>query len=162
MSHESRLTQVLRELLNTSRVAALGTCNPDGTPFVSMVPFAIEPQGGAIVIHVSALAPHTGNLQSSPAVSLLVMQAETVGEAVHALPRVSLDGTAHVLTDHNPALPQARRSYLKRFPEAEPMVSFGDFVFVTITVTTARQVAGFGAARTLDAQEIAQVLQGAA
>ena len=51
----------------------------------------------------------------------------------------------------------ARQAYLERFPEAEPMTQLGDFMFVAIDISGARQVAGFGAARTLDAQAIRQV-----
>ena len=69
MSHEPRLTRDLRILLATQRVAALGTLGDDGVPFVSMVPFAVEPLGATLVIHVSALAAHTRNLQVSPNVS---------------------------------------------------------------------------------------------
>jgi hypothetical protein len=39
------------------------------------------------------------------------------------------------------------------------MTQLGDFRFVAITVTGARQVAGFGAARSIDADELAQVLR---
>jgi predicted pyridoxine 5'-phosphate oxidase superfamily flavin-nucleotide-binding protein len=55
MSHEPRLTRELRTLLKTQRMAALGTLTDEGTPFVSMVPFAIECTLGCLVIHVSAL-----------------------------------------------------------------------------------------------------------
>jgi Pyridoxamine 5'-phosphate oxidase len=92
-----RLTLALHALLCTQRVAALGTSNPDGTPFVSMVPFAIDASARTLVIHVSSLAPHTRNLQSTPAVSILVMEPEVPGAPVHALPRVTLEGQASVL-----------------------------------------------------------------
>lgn len=162
MTHEPRLTQALRMLLQTSRVAALGTSHADGTPFVSMVPFAVAVDIPAIVIHVSGLAPHTRNLQNSSAVSLLVMQAEIAGEGVHALPRVSLDGIARVLAVESTDWAFARHAYLARFPEAEPMTELGDFMFVAIEIKLARQVAGFGAARTLEAEAVLQVLQPAA
>lgn len=161
MTHEPRLSQALRTLLQTSRVAALGTCNPDGTPFVSMVPFALATDIPAIVIHVSGLAPHTRNLQAAPAVSLLIMQAEIAGEGVHALPRVSLEGVAKILDPESHEAALARMAYLERFPEAVPMTQLGDFMFVAIDISAARQVAGFGAARTLDAQAIRQVLNAA-
>lgn len=156
--HEPRLTRALRDLLASQRVASLGTLNAEGRPFVSMVPFAIEPEAACLVIHVSLLAPHTRNLLSEPTVSLMVMQAEVVGEPVHALPRVSFDGMAARLQPDCPAWRAARSAYLSRFPEAEPMTELGDFSFISISVTGARQVAGFGAARPLDAQEIAEVL----
>ena len=54
---------------------------------------------------------------------------------------------------------QARDTYLARFPEAQPMTELGDFMFVGIAVQGARQVAGFGAARSLDAEAMAEVLR---
>ena len=159
MPHEPRLTRDLRTLLNTQRVAALGTLGDDGLPFVSMVPFALEPLGACLVIHVSALAAHTRNVQASPNVSLLVMQAEVAGESVHALPRVSLIGQAMVVEPDSTKWGPCRAAYLARFPEAEPMTQLGDFMFVAIHLLGARQVAGFGAARSLDAQTLACVLR---
>ena len=153
MPHESRLTFELRALLHARRVAALGTLGEDGNPFVSMVPFAMAPSLGCLVIHVSGLAAHTGNLQARPNVSLLIMQAEVQGEPVHALPRVTLDGRAQVLEAGNPAWETCQAAYVKRFPEAEFMTQLGDFRFVAIELNGARQVAGFGAARSIDAQE---------
>ncbi|UUZ77436.1 pyridoxamine 5'-phosphate oxidase family protein [Polaromonas sp. P1(28)-13] len=74
-------------MLHSKRVAALGTINDDKTPFVSMVPYALEPASRCLVIHVSGLAAHTGNLKARSKVSLLVMQSEEEGEPVHALAR---------------------------------------------------------------------------
>ena len=159
MTHEPRLTQALRTLLQTQRVAALGTLDAVGLPFVSMVPFAVEPVSAQLVIHVSGLAAHTRNLQATPQVSLLVMQAEVTGEAVHALPRVTLEGLAVVLERDSARWLQARGAYLARFPDAQPMTELGDFMFVGIAVQGARQVAGFGAARSLDAETMAEVLR---
>ena len=157
--HEPRLNRALRDMLHTQRVASLGTLNAEGGPFVSMVPFAIDPEAGCLVIHVSLLAPHTRNLLSNPAVSVMVMQAEVAGEPVHALPRVSMDGTAARLEPQSPSWLAARDVYLARFPDAEPMTRLGDFNFVVIHLTAARQVAGFGTARPLEAEDLASVLR---
>ena len=159
MTHEPRLTVALRSLLQNQRVAALGTLDTDGFPFVSMVPFAVEPASAQLVIHVSGLAVHTRNLQTTPRVSLLVMQAEVMGEPVHALARVTLEGVATVLERDRAAWRQARDAYLARFPDAQPMTELGDFMFVGVAVQGARQVAGFGAARSLDAETMAEVLR---
>ena len=158
MTHEPRLTRELKKLLSSQRVAALGTIDDAGNPFVSMVPFAIEPQLHCLVIHVSGLAAHTRYLQARERVTLMVMQAEVAGEPVHALPRVTLDGIATVAQRGSPQWTACRTSYLTRFPEAEPMTELGDFKFIAIKVTGARQVAGFGAARSLDEVEINVVL----
>lgn len=159
MTHEPRLTTALRNLLGIQRVAALGTLGEDGRAFVSMVPFAVDTATGALVIHVSGLAAHARNLQATPAVSLMVMQAEVAGEPVHALPRVTLEGIACVLEGDSPAWASARAAYLARFPEVEYMTQLGDFRFVAIAASGARQVAGFGAARSIDADELALVLR---
>jgi putative heme iron utilization protein len=158
MAHVSRLTQQLRSLLQQQRVAALGTINANGAPLVSMVPFAVEPARGRLVVHVSGLAAHTANLEARPGVSLLVMQSETPGEPVHALPRVTFDGVASMLERERPDWHASREAYLQRFPEAEPMTQLADFRFVAIKLTGARQVAGFGAARSIDAEELRAAL----
>ena len=154
MPHESRLTLELRALFHSSRVAALGTLGDDGNPFVSMVPYALEPSLGCLVIHVSGLAAHTGNLQARPNVSLLVMQAEAQGEPVHALPRVTLDGRARALESGSPTWEVCRAAYVKRFPQAEFMTQLSDFRFVAIELNGARQVAGFGVARSIDEEAV--------
>ena len=161
MTPISRLTQELRALLARQRVAGLGTLDAEGLPLVSMVPFALEPLSGALVLHVSGLAAHTANLLQRPAVSLLVMQAEEAGQPVHALPRVSLQGRAQALAPESAAWRAGRQAYLARFPEAEPMTQLGDFQFFAITVTAARQIAGFGAARSIEADELQLALRGA-
>lgn len=158
--HEPRLSRALRLMLNTQRVASLGTLNADGSPYVSMVPFAIEPESACLVIHVSLLAPHTRNLLDRPTVSVMVMQSEAKGEPVHALPRVSVDGNATRLSPESDAWLAARTAYLGRFPEAEPMTQLGDFSFVAIQPICARQVAGFGSARSIDTEDFVALLNG--
>ncbi len=160
MTHEPRLMRELRDLITGRRVAALGTLDAadPAQPFVSMVPYAVWPGGPALVVHLSGLAAHTRNLQVQPRASLLVMAAETPGEPVHALPRVSLDVVADTPARDSAGWQAARGAYLARFPEAEPMTTLGDFRFVLLRPTGARQVAGFGAARSVDGEELARVL----
>lgn len=157
--HEPRLNRALRELLIAQRVASLGTLNDEGGPFVSMAPFAVEPGAACLVIHVSLLAPHTRNMLANPAMSLMVLRPEVAGEPVLALPRVSMECTAARLQTDSPDWVAARQAYLARFPEAEPMTQLGDFSFVALYPRTARQVAGFGSARSLEAGELAGILR---
>lgn len=154
MAHVSRLTQQVRSLLQSRRVASLGTLNEDGGPLVTMVPFAVEPALGCLVIHVSGLAAHTRNLQARPRVSVMVMQGEVAGEPVHALPRVSFEATAAALEPQDARWPACRNAYLGRFPDAEMMTQLPDFRFFALEVTAARQVAGFGAARSIEGEEL--------
>ena len=160
MAHEPRLVRELRNLIETTRVAALGTTQDDGTPFVSMVPFAIESQRRCLAIHVSGLAAHTRHLQSRSQVSLLLMVSETSDNPVHDLPRVTLLGNASVPERDSETWNSCKAAYLARFPDVEHMTALGDFRFVAIEVHGARHISGFGAARTVDAEELKQVLGG--
>jgi putative heme iron utilization protein len=155
---EHSLTTALRSLLQARRTAALGTLDERGNAFVSMVPFAIDATSQQLVLHVSALAAHTGNMQRTPLVSLLVCAPETAGEAVHALPRVTLEAMASTPAPDSADAASARQAYLRRFPEVEPMTALGDFRFVRLQVLGARQVAGFGAARSLPPDEVRRAL----
>ena len=158
MSSEHSLTSLLRRLIQQQRTAAMGTLDMDGEAFVSRMPFAIDASCGSLVIHVSGLAAHTGNLLRHPRASLLIAQSEALGEPVHALPRVSIDVRAEVCASGSPEALARCAIYLARFPEAEPMTQLGDFRFFRLRPIGARQVAGFGAARSLDAATIAQAL----
>lgn len=158
MATEHNLTRALRDLLTAQRIAALGTLDDTGAPFVSMVPFAVSADDHCLVIHVSGLAAHSQNMQRAPRVSLLICASEQSGEPVHALARVTLDAIAEFSEPGSPTALTCRAIYLARFPEAEPMTELGDFRFVRLIPQGARQVAGFGAARTLDAAEVAQSL----
>jgi len=165
MPHEPRLSRALRELLAARRTAALGTLDASlggdsAQPFVSMVPYALLPAERSLVLHVSGLAAHTRNLLAHPRVSLMVMAGEVDGEPVHALARVTLDAVAQVPERDSTLWAAARAAYLARFPEAEPMTTLGDFMFVVLRPASARQVAGFGAARTVDADDLAHILGG--
>jgi putative heme iron utilization protein len=126
-----------------------------------MVPFAIEALQGCLVIHVSGLAAHTRYLQARNQVSFLVMVPETQGSPVHDLPRVTLQGSASVPECESAEWIACKAAYLVRFPEAQHMTELGDFRFVAISVDGGRHVSGFGAARTVDREELTQVLSGA-
>ena len=154
MHPDPRLTQALRELLARQRVGSLGTLGMDGAPAVSLAPFAVDPALGVLVIHVSALAAHTANLRREPRASFLVAQAEVAGEPVHALSRAMFMVLAQTLEGGSEAALRAQATYLRRFPEATHMTALGDFSFVALTPLGARQVAGFGAARSLSADEV--------
>lgn len=158
-THESRLARALRELLVSRRTASLATVQADGTPFVSMVPYAIEPTLGALVLHVSGLAAHTGNMARQPLTACLITAAEVDGEPVHALQRVTLHTRAEALPADHPSWGPCRAAYLARFPEAESMTALPDFRFVALHLLSARQVAGFGAARSVDADDLKLALQ---
>jgi putative heme iron utilization protein len=146
--YETRLDQELQAILRTQRAAALGTLTDDGTPFVSLVPFAVESTSGHVVLQVGALAPHTPHMHRDPRVSLLVTSPET-GIEESARARITLVGQAAFPVPGSQEWQACRLAYLARFPETHAMASMLDLSLVSITVTQVRQVSGFGAARSL-------------
>lgn len=141
-------------------MAALATLHT-GEPATSMVPYALLPDAQGVVIHVSQLATHTADMQAHAAVSLLVIAQPDAADTPLALPRLSIQGEARVCGPDDPRYPQARARYVARFPDSEPMFSFGDFSLVVIDVKRVRFVAGFGRAHALTAQAFAGLLTAA-
>jgi hypothetical protein len=148
----------LNALLASQQVASLGTLHK-GERAVSMVPFALLAQGNGVVIHVSSLATHTGDMLDHAGVSLLVIAPPAADVAAQATPRVAIAGQARQCPVDDPDYPQARQAYLSRFPESEPMFGFGDFSIFFISVRSARLVSGFGRAVSLTAEAFAEALR---
>ena len=147
----------LRSLLENQQVAALATLH-NGEPAVSMVPYALLPQGPGIVIHVSRLAKHTADMLSNSAVGLLVMAHPAASVSPQALPRASIQGTAQQWASDAPAYAQARALYLSRFPQSEEMFSFSDFSLFVIAVRSVRFVGGFAQATSFTAERFASIM----
>lgn len=135
----------LLNLLRTQPVASLATLHK-GAPAVSMVPFALLPDGTGFVIHVSQLATHTQDMLRNPAVALLVTASLTAADSPLALPRASVQGHARPCPPDSPGYTQARQAYLAKLPDAEPLFSFGDFSLFVMEPESLRWVAGFGRA----------------
>jgi putative heme iron utilization protein len=128
----------LREILSTRTVAALGTLH-DGAPYVSMVPFAILPDGS-----------------KDPRVSLLVMGSEGPGVFAQELPRVTILGKAAPVADPSAEYDSGKARYVGRFPDAEPIFDLGGFSLFTIRPEHVRWIGGFAGAQTLTLEEFAR------
>src|SRR4029453_5864142 len=86
----SELTVVLQQLIHGRTIAALGTLH-QGAPFVSMVTYAVAPDG-SFILQVSRLAAHTRDMLDNPHVSLLINESETSGKMSQARARVLCRG----------------------------------------------------------------------
>ena len=149
--------RLLARLVSRRQTAALGTLH-DGAPFVSMVPYAVVPDGSAFVVHVSRLAGHTKDMLADPRVCLLVSQPEGEGTAAQALARLSIQGAASAPARQSDAEGDCRMAYLARFPEAAPLTDFGDFSFFEIRPSQARFVAGFAQAMSVTGETLTRIL----
>lgn len=137
--------EALRALVLSQSVGSLGTLH-DAEPFVSMVPFALLPDGQGFVVQVSRLASHTKDMQADPRVSLMVMALPSPEVPPQALARVTVQAQALTLAPEASGYDAARTAYLARFPQAEPMFGFGDFSLVRLTPRAFRFVGGFAQA----------------
>jgi len=149
--------QALTYLLQTQEIAALGTLH-DGEPFVSMVPFALHPEGCGFVIHVSQLAAHTKDMIANPAVSLMVVAQPEPDVSAQARARVTIQGTAARCADGDPRHATAKGAYLARFPQSAEMFTFADFSLFIIEPRQARFVGGFAQATSIGGETVSRFL----
>jgi heme iron utilization protein len=154
----SRLDRTLRDLLQGRYTATLGTLTDCGEVALSMVPYAIDPVSGDVVILISGLAAHTRQLQAHPRASLLVCDSEDRADNVHALARVSLDVEAEWPITDSAQARNAQDTYLARHPAAELLTQLPDFRWVRLHPLQARHVAGFGAARTIERTRLLELM----
>jgi putative heme iron utilization protein len=147
----------LGELVRGRRVAALGTLH-EGEPSVSMVPYALLPEGAGFLVHVSGMAAHTADMLAHPRVSLLIVAPDDPATAAQALPRVTVLGRAVPLDRDTPAYAEGRELYLARFPQSATTFGLADFRLFAIRPLGARSVAGFARAETLSPEQLASAL----
>ena len=159
MSEQTELVQHLQKLLLNKRSASLATLTNQGEPFASMVPFAIDSKSANLVIHISEFVAHTRYLQQRPIASVMIATSEQEGKPVHDLSRVTFQVNALPLELDSEEWSYYRDIYLARFPYVEFMTHFKDFHFFTLEITRIRQVAGFGAAKTLNVDEVKALIQ---
>lgn len=147
----------LRQLLEGQEIAALGTLH-NGEPFVSMVPYALAPQGRGFVVHVSRLATHTKDMEQHPGVSLLVLDERSPEVPPQALARVTVQGEARPCPPEAPLYAAAKEAYLSRFPNSEDMFGFADFSLFVIEPRSLRVVGGFAQAWSVTAADYARCM----
>ena len=140
-------------LIRTQRWAALATWN-SGEPLASMVGYAIDPSGTALLFHVSQLAQHTRNVLEHPRCSLAISEQDTSDGDPQRLQRVSLTGTALVLHRRDQDYLGAAEAYVERFPDAQMRFELGDFLLVRFTPEDARYVGGFARAARFSWEDI--------
>jgi len=151
------LARSLRSLLETQRIASLGTLH-QGEPHVSMVPFALLPGGSGFVIHVSRLAAHTKDMLASPQVSLLVIAPQSPDVPPQALARATIQADAIQYVEPMPGHAEAKQAYLSRFPQSSTMFELSDFSLFAIRPRSIRFVGGFAQAKTITPEGLAKVL----
>lgn len=142
-----------RRLLAGARHAALAVIEPEtGTPFVSRIALATDPEGAPLTL-VSDLAVHARAMRANPAVSLLVGEPGARGDPlVH--PRLTLRAVARFVARGDAKHADLRAHYLAQNPKAKLYADFADFHFVSFAPLSAALNGGFGRAYALSAADL--------
>jgi len=145
------------DLLTSTRWAALGTVNEVGTPHVSNVACAIGE--GRLLIHVSNLAAHTGNLISKPVFSLLLSEPDSPEQTdPQLLARLTISGTAEAIPRNSTDFSAAAQRHITQFPESEMRFGFADFYLIKLIPESGNFVGGFAKAVRLKGEKNAAAL----
>lgn len=136
------LLKAASALALAARSATLATVDK-GAPHASLVTPAFDTDGQPVLL-LSALAAHTRHLRAHPACALL-FTGPPATENPQTAPRLCLSGEARVVSGGN-----MKETFLRIHPYAAQYVSFGDFSFWKVFVTTAQYIGGFASAHRLD------------
>lgn len=131
------------DLFKAGRVASLGTSD-DGVPYVSMTPYDFDDKGRPFV-YISDIAHHTKNLKNKADCSLMVFKED---KNPFASERITLIGKMTQVTDKD-ELKKLKKSYVKKFEDAEAFDELHDFCIFRMEVTKVHYIGGFGDIRWL-------------
>lgn len=132
----------LAQLIRNQRWACLATLHV-GVPFASFVAYVPDEDFSGFLIHISRLAPHTGNLLAEPRATLAITEQDKGDEDPQTLARVSIQGGVIELMRNSSDYQRARAHYLRRLPYAEQLFTFEDFILFRLIPSQARYIAGF-------------------
>ena len=135
---------LVRQLLVLGH-AALAWEDPDtGTPGISRIAFARDPEAGLLTL-VSGLAPHFRALRDRPDCALMLGDVGEKGDPL-THPRLMIRARASFVAPDDPARPGIRDRWLTRNPKATVYIDLPDFAFVRLTPTSALLNGGFARA----------------
>lgn len=150
-------SSVLRELLTETRVLSLGVL-VDGEPHVGLLPFALTPEFGSVLVHASTLARHSRGLQPGASYSALIHGPDRDGDPLQ-VPRVTISGRVQRVERSAAGYSALRQVYVDRFPTSQPTFSLGDFSLYRLDLERGRLVAGFARALTLTRESFAKLAE---
>lgn len=117
--------RVARDVLHTSRTAALATLDPVSSyPYTTATNIGIEPDGTPFFF-AAGLTLHARNMEADPRISLTLAPFGK-GDAL-TLPRLTLVGKVEVMDADD--VPLARQRYIARYPKAKLYLSLPDTRF---------------------------------
>lgn len=141
---DAQALALARDLLSLGH-AALAWTDPDtGTPGISRISFARDPQAGMLTL-VSGLAAHFRALRDTPDCALMLGEAGDKGDPL-THPRLMIRARAAFVAPDDPDRPGIRARWLDRNPKAQVYIDLPDFAFVRLTPLSALLNGGFARA----------------
>ena len=135
---------LVRRLLTLGH-AALAWQDPDtGTPGISRIAFARDPEAGLLTL-VSGLAPHFRALRDKPDCALMLGEVGEKGDPM-THPRLMIRARASFMASDDPTRPGIRDRWLTRNPKATVYIDLPDFAFVRLSPVSALLNGGFARA----------------
>lgn len=153
MEKSEALPQLL-QLIRRHRWAALATVDQNQLPAASMVAYVLEPNHNGLLLHLSRLAVHTGNLLRLPECALVISANDSDTGDPQELARVSLRGRVEVIERESEDYQRAAKLYLQQLPDAEQLFEFSDFVLFRFVPENLRYVGGFANAHSFRWEEL--------
>jgi putative heme iron utilization protein len=149
---DSLARALARSLLSLGH-AALAWEDPDtGTPGISRIAFARDPEAGLLTL-VSGLAPHFRSLRDRPDCALMLGEVGEKGDPL-THPRLMIRARAAFVAADDPARPKIRARWLERTPKAQVYIDLPDFAFVRLTPVSALLNGGFARAFRLAPEDL--------
>jgi heme iron utilization protein len=143
---------LVRQLLALGH-AALAWQDPDtGTPGISRIAFARDPEAGLLTL-VSGLAPHFRALKDRPDCALMLGEVGDKGDPL-THPRLMLRARATFVAPDDPARSGIRTRWLERTPKSKVYIDLPDFAFVRLTPLSALLNGGFARAFHIAPEEL--------
>lgn len=140
----------LRELLSGQRLLALGVV-VDGEPVVGLLPYAVAPDFGSLIVQASRLARHSQGLRAGGRWSGAIHEPDGPDADPLQVPRLTVEGEVQPLAGSDPAFEASAKTFLARFPGAAMTLSLPDFSLYRLRLDGGRLILGFGQATNLSA-----------
>jgi len=145
--------QTLRESLKTVQLA---TTDTSGIPEASYAPYVWI--GSTCYLYLSALARHTTNLLTNPAIGLLFIEAEGKTGNLFARRRIILRGEVEIIVRESPQFAIVMTEFKSRFGNFIDVIEpLQDFQLFKIDPTSGRFIRGFAQAFELTGPGLSEI-----
>ncbi len=142
------------EFLAGFRSILMATTSADGVPDASYAPF-VRIDDNAFYVNLSELSTHTGNLLTTPRVSVMLLQAENDTKQLFARKRLGFDADAKVVERDSTRWNQVMDLFAVKFGDIMDLIRpLQDFTLFRLVPRSSVYVRGFAQAYPIEASQL--------